>query len=285
MFKVRSIFVLLSSFLFSELKAQLLETPSNNIIYGYCYTNISPYTVSYGLITYKDTVINSLPIKFFSNGQMFYNTNGKVYLYDPFQNPYLILIYDYTLSTVGDTISVPGFWGSVTHLQVDTVGVITMLAGQQRKYLVLHDINNPSTSVKWVEGIGDLINGFDYYKYDGYCSYFYPVCESDSTGMLYEGDTCVISATSSADELSENPIHVSFYPNPANEELNVTIESSNERAYSISISTLLGEEAYSSKADASEKIKVRNLTSGLYVIKVIDDKGHICYSDKMIIQH
>jgi hypothetical protein len=184
-----------------------------------------PGTPNASIIYLKDTVINSQTYSHFQNkfNSDFYTwqLGGKIYFDwangDGSLVGYYDLLYDFNLS-IGDTFYVnPLAWGN--HTIVDTTYMITLLNGQQRKYIRLHDISSPSIIFQWIDGIGDIENGFLVYNdFEGGHTQF--VCAKDSSGMLltnlvynYDCDSLIANKTTSVHEI-EIKNHSTVYPNP-----------------------------------------------------------------------
>ncbi len=86
------------------------------------------------------------------------------------------LLYDFTLQ-VGDTFSSYRFGNII----VDSVSTITMLNGQNRKYM---ELSNGFDTCKWIDAIGDIERGL-YYGSDFEGGHEELVCHQDYSGTVF----------------------------------------------------------------------------------------------------
>jgi len=99
------------------------------------------------------------------------------------------------------------------------------------------------------------------------------IMSSDGRDSVHAGTTLLIdnlSLEGVVSGIANQPANSNFqvYPNPANEELNIQLNSENNKA-TISIYNTLGELVMTSKTNSiNNKLSIRNLPSGIYIIDV-----------------
>jgi hypothetical protein len=198
------------------------------------------------------------------------------------------LLYDFDMN-VGDTFNVnPMAW--IVHCKVDSVYMVTLLNGQQRKYTRLSSPLNPTIFFRWIDGIGDIDNGFLVYQdFEGGHSQL--VCAKDSSGLLYvspnlklDCDSLIASRTTSIFEL-ESKNHTSVYPNPFTVSTNIEIDPSlNIQSIIIEILDVFGKRVASLQPkDHKFKMQRENLPSGIYFYKITSEDKTIG-TGKLIIE-
>lgn len=100
------------------------------------------------------------------------------------------------------------------------------------------------------------------------------LCYFEGETKLYAlmEDTCEVYWTSSVSELAANPIHC--YPNPARDELNISLPDNFQDCHTISIFDLSGGLLLQEVHCGNEfRVNVRNLKPGLYFLKVVSQRG------------
>jgi len=172
-----------------QLLANNYPIPANGSVYGLVgimggykgYTSTFNYT--------SDIVINGLTYQVWNGGSTITrNDSNKVYLRE---NDTDILMYDFNL-VKGDSMVIEGHTFRVS--EADTM---IMKNGQHRKYVSLEcalwvaDDYKRNYKFTWVEGIGDLVYGFNNVGLD--FETYTLFCYCDSSGLVYQrqnGITC-----------------------------------------------------------------------------------------------
>ncbi|RPH32251.1 MAG: T9SS C-terminal target domain-containing protein [Bacteroidales bacterium] len=99
-------------------------------------------------------------------------------------------------------------------------------------------------------------------------------------------DSVVVDAPVSVETIPGSNAKVTFFPNPVNDELTITIETDKIEAFSIDLVNSAGQIVKNLTTDKtllfSDKINVKGYTPGLYFIKVSNDKGTAVF--KVIVQ-
>ncbi|MFK7774358.1 MAG: YCF48-related protein [Saprospiraceae bacterium] len=180
-----------------NLFSQVTTFPSPGLelgtIYNCNFADACDYLTSSIFATNSDTIICGNTYQSFNNasGNLATYTRqegGKIY----YRNcQFEILLYDFDL-IVGDTFH------AINHnltFSVDSITQVTLLNGDSRKSIWLHNINIPNDARQWVEGIGDINRGFTY-AYDWEGGYEEFICAKDSTGWLWVGNNQVINCDS-----------------------------------------------------------------------------------------
>lgn len=167
-----------------------IKYPQPGMVQGeICYgdfTNPGEYNAS---ITYlKDTLIGMDTFSLFESKHFYFGKyvtrykDGKIFTARMNANNTLgneMLLYDFNLN-VGDTFYT---WMNEV-MVVDSVSFNTALNGSNRKFIHFKNTRNDV----WVDGIGDVKNGFFYYRdFEGGHEVF--VCHKDSSGLVYSNNT------------------------------------------------------------------------------------------------
>ncbi len=187
--KTLLIFIVLLLFNWLDTQAQLAPFPNEGAEYGNIYVCGFSSGCDYNNTSFKydsDVTLCGMTyhrfIFMFENDFFVRTDNGKYYYtYSNCDNEQLL--YDFSLE-VGDL-----FESDLNgELIVDEVGVISLLNGEERKYLKLISTNpDNNTVLHWADGIGNIVGGFfTSYDFEGGGSSF--VCYKDATGLLYEFD-------------------------------------------------------------------------------------------------
>lgn len=196
----------------------------------------------------------------YDNGKVFeVSTNG-----DGSLSGYELLLYDFNLG-VGDTF--PG--GYIGDCIVDSVGTIVLLNGETRKYMELDGYYGPH---KWIDGIGDIERGFQYYMdWEGGGVDF--VCHTDSSGLIYLNDQIAFDCDSltyyesvGIEGASLKPTF-GVYPNPASADVHVCLDTDLTVGGSLTIYNAYGTVVYTEDLiSANTTINIAFLENGIYTI-------------------
>jgi hypothetical protein len=180
------------------------------------------------------------------------------------------LLYDFSLEE-GDTVRLYGNLSlEYTILQVDSIELLT---GDFRKRWVLSPEfgENPI----WIEGIGNttiyLLNSGDL---DGSTLVTALLCCYENNELVYMNDlfnTCNLS-TSHVEGFSKTSLRI--WPNPARDEVNISLPDNFQDCHTISIFDLSGGLLLQEVHCGNEfRVNVRNLKPGLYFLKVVSQRG------------
>ncbi len=269
-----------------QTKAQtppLVPYPSMGLVQGERYYggmyDPNYYNTSFKYV--KDTVISSNIYSYFTAGyagqwDSYYTRyyNGKIYYAGRNLDGSAsaeVLKYDFTLS-VGNAINLQ-FMGN---LSVDSTASITLLNGQVRKYLRLR--NSSFQKIEWIDGIGDIHNGF-LYKYGAEGEHSEFICAHDNSGMLYKSSSALDcdSLTASVVGIKENSteLGLSFSPNPTHNLINVDFQNGITSDITIQVMDIFGQSVYSNKLCSGifkTTIDLTPYSNGVYFIRVSDNK-------------
>mgnify|MGYP000619169679 CR=1 FL=1 len=179
--KLIFIFLIFNSNLFSQIAPFPSPGLELGLIYNCNFADGCDYIPSSIFATNSDTLICGKIYQSFNNasGNLATHTRqegGKIY-YRTCQ--FERLLYDFDL-IVGDT-----FYATYPSLTfyVDSITQVTLLNGDSRKSIWLHNTNSPNDVRQWVAGLGDINRGFTY-TYDWEGGYEEFICAKDSTGLL-----------------------------------------------------------------------------------------------------
>jgi len=103
---------------------------------------------------------------------------------------------------------------------------------------------------------------------------FYGASVSGNGNFSNSGDQVFIGKSNSNSSLSVSDLQkldFELFPNPASENVSIQISNSTENA-TVTFFNYLGKEVYSQKiSNATQKISVSNLSSGVYIVKIMSD--------------
>jgi|GEM_PF-5699206 len=227
----------------------------------------------------KDTIISSVTYSYFNTvydalGYYTRYSNGKIYYAGRNIDGSAgaeVLKYDFTL-LVGNTTY---FYGA-GNLTVDSVASITLLNGQVRKYMRL--INSSLQKIEWIDGIGDIYNGFLYQRgVEGEGSEY--ICTHDNSGLLYKRNNTLDcdSLTAAIVGIKENSaeLGLSLSPNPTHNLINVNFQNGITSDITIQVMDIFGQSVYSNKLDSGTlktSIDLTLCSNGVYFIRVSNGK-------------
>jgi hypothetical protein len=267
-----------------QTKAQtppLVPYPSMGLVQGErYYGGLYDPTFHNSTIKYiKDTIISSVTYSYFNtvNDALGYYTryfNGKIYYAGRNIDGSAgteVLKYDFTL-LVGNTAY---FYGA-GNLTVDSVASITLLNGQVRKYMRLR--NYYLQKIEWIDGIGDIYNGFLYqHGAEGEHSEF--ICARDNSGLLYKRNNTLDcdSLTASVVSIKENSreLELSISPNPTQNVINIDLQNVNASELTIQVMDVFNQIIFSKsilKGVVIESIDLSYLNNGMYIIRISNDR-------------
>jgi hypothetical protein len=226
----------------------------------------------------KDTIISSVTYSYFNTvydalGYYTRYSNGKIYYAGRNIDGSAgaeVLKYDFTL-LVGNTTY---FYGA-GNLTVDSVASITLLNGQVRKYMRLR--NSSLQKIEWIDGIGDIYNGFLYQRgIEGEGSEY--ICTHDNSGLLYKRNNTLNcdSLTASIVSIKENSaeLELSIYPNPIQNVINIDLQNIIHSELTIQVMDVFNQIIFSKnilKGVVAESIDLSYLNNGMYIIRISND--------------
>ena len=184
-------------------------------------------------------------------------------------------------------------------------------AGLVKSYLVPQVANDPkkqelSDTLNWMKITGNFIaKGREKYiiignfKNDSMSSIRYLGQPSASSGeaWYYVDDVIVSPDSNYADsimgiaQLTVNSEKVKVWPNPSDGKFTVEVKSEKIKVKSIEVYNMLGEKIYSKIADSQQlmadspmEVNLKGQPEGLYLYRIISEKGELLGSGKLIIQ-
>lgn len=207
--------------------------------------------------------------------------SGKVYIYDQggsIDRPY----YDFSLNT-GDTLHQPVQDICYPEMIVDSIDQITLLNGEIRKRMYM----GGTYPEIWIEGFGSSSG-------PGYVALF--SCTTDMLAELncvFENDTlkfhnptyptCYVSFVG-IEETSPFS-NWTLAPNPFSDFSKLTLKSDNKRPKNLRIFDMHGRMVIEQLKLSSNEITIekKQLTAGIYLFKVSDDRG-IVSQGKLVVE-
>jgi hypothetical protein len=267
-----------------QTKAQtppLVPYPSMGLVQGERYYGgmFDPvyYNASFKYI--KDTIISSVTYSYFNTvidalGYYTRYSNGKIYYTGRNVDGSAggeVLKYDFTL-LVGNTT----YFSGAGNLTVDSVASITLLNGQVRKYMRLR--NSSLQKIEWIDGIGDIYNGFLYQRgVEGEGSEF--ICVRDNSGLLYKRNNTLDcdSLTASIVNIKENlpELELSISPNPTQNIIHIDLQNVIPSELTIQVIDVFGQSVLSKKitiGTSKTDIDLTPYNDGVYFIRLSNDK-------------
>ena len=110
----------------------------------------------------------------------------------------------------------------------------------------------------------------------------------DST--IYQNACEIVAPASSGSRLTnthENAIEqlpVSVYPNPAKDEVIISIPAENLGNYKVELISLLGKTTLSEKFnDKLHSLSLNGIEGGIYICRVTDENGTVLFNNKLVI--
>ncbi len=194
-------------------------------------------------------------------------------------------------------------------VRVDSIGA-TKINGLTLRYICVSIIDTEQhwgLSSKIVEKVGP-IKALGVNPYQSMLSYMFPQkfdycgmqidaiqegadfrCYSDSSGFSYKGDTVTVACdfilTSILSLANSQFINVS--PNPSNGKFILQISNNEYRMTNAEVYNELGQQVYSQplrQAQGDNTIDLSNQPAGIYLYRVISDKGEYIASGKLVIE-
>ncbi|MDA3880133.1 MAG: T9SS type A sorting domain-containing protein [Prolixibacteraceae bacterium] len=270
---MRKIILLISLSLLTQFLSAQIEMPPNNSIYSTitCYgppglDGAGCYGNQPDTIRYSDTLINSIKYQKYSETYLArYEKKRYIVIDSAFENNEYVL-YDFNLE-VDDTLHLMPL---DEDLIVTYKDVIIIENGESRIHMKL---DGKTGNTEWIEGLGDIWNGFNYYHQFGlYDIHTSIVCIRDNEDYLYKSPTFNGSCEDIANyanpwtniDLITNDFSV--WPNPFKNQINFSNNQENEYI----IYNFKGEIL---KKGNCESINTSDLKQGIYFIEVtIDSK-------------
>lgn len=236
----------------------------------------SMFYVNYYFPTNLEVTINQKQYRILESyeGDYFFireDSSKKVFLY---QTPNMqlntdtseILLYDFNLQP-GDTFKINRFNGQLKSI-VDSIEMLN-IGGQLRKRFYINRLGY-GPNLTWIEGIGSSFGLFGnyYIPFEGWHSL---LCYNDSliNYISPEYNDCIGYNPLNINEKADNFI-IKIYPNPASDY--IYIENIKEKAR-IEIYNMSGIIQLTTDANGDSNINIRNLSDGLYLIKIQTDSN------------
>ena len=225
----------------------------------------------------KDTIINNLNCRKMSGigSNYIYSSGNKVFLFNNYANEF-VKIYDFDL-LAGDTLSFRYGWDTTYSMyRIDSIGYTTINAKIKKIQYITPGMPNMNIN-NWVfygyniEGIGNnnylfpqfaladpLINGGLRCYEDSIIGYY-------NSGLVTICDSIIMLSVKEYKSVNFN-----VYPNPAADF--IYIENITENSQ-IEIYTIDGKLQRAFIAKENTKVDARDFSTGLYLLKIITNKG------------
>ena len=177
------LFLIFNSNLFSQIAPFPSPSLELGIIYNCNFFGQCDYYDQSIYFTNSDTILCGKTYQVFKSFQNQYyqiftrQEDGKIYIGNC---NYEQLLYDFDLN-VGDIFQVTN---PPLTLNVDSITQVTLLNGDSRQSIWLHNTNSPNDVRQWIEGLGDVNLGLTYTS-DWEGGYEEFICAKDSTGLLW----------------------------------------------------------------------------------------------------
>ncbi|HLG35036.1 MAG TPA: T9SS type A sorting domain-containing protein [Bacteroidia bacterium] len=189
----------------------------------------------------------------------------KIYYINGFQE---CLLYDFSLS-VGDT-----FYDCLSYNPILTSIDSILIGTNYRKRF-----NFPLPAYSVIEGIGSM-SGLLEPIFPGVESYSDLICFSQNGQTLYPDTTSLCQIITSTDNHLAQEITFSIFPNPATNQLTISIPIHREQfaIKEIEIYDVLGEKVFKSQIlnpDSQISVDVSSLAPGIYFVRVRTEKGSV----------
>ncbi len=247
-------------------------TVVNSLNFGPSQTSIYKFqgdTIISG-ITYKKMYItsDSTMTTWYYCGAFREDSTKKVYKQNSLND---ILYYDFGLNK-NDTVTVHGLFYNPL-MVVDSVDTVTLISGEKRKAIYLHDSVNYCKD-EWIDGIGSILGILNV---DASCAidvYYNLNCFIENDTLKYHTSfypTCYYNTES----INENTINnnISIYPNPTKD--NLTIETNSNTEQRLEILNLIGQTVYTNIINKKATINTSAFAKGVYILKLSSDKETI----------
>ncbi len=231
------------------------------------YMAIPPivYQITYTYL--GDTVINSIEYKNYGTIIREDTVLRKVYLYEDGYPNDECLLYDFNAQP-GDTLDVCNFG-----IVIDSVSTIQLLTGELRNIFYY---SGTVTGEYYIEGIGSN-EGFEYLSEPIGPPAYDLMCVKQDTIEIF-GDRC--DQVVGLGEIVSSESFVNFYPNPAEDFLNIENSKDIETFW---IFDLMGRDRLHGKI-TSNKIYFNSLSSGFYIIVFRDINNRLVDIKRVIIR-
>ena len=186
-----------------------------------------------------------------------------------------VLLYDFSLS-IGDTFSSPYAYPYIYEvISIDTINYESI----QRRVFKIAIFGYNDVVGKWIEGIGNYEGLlFDMNIRTTTAHIWGRIrCYEHNEVLLYhnffQGGNDCITPLISLDDISLQDNSITLYPNPANNQVNI---SSENVINLIEIFNSLGQSVYKTNVKSRKKIiDINSLSKGVYVIGVNTENGYI----------
>jgi len=220
-----------------------------------------------------------------SYNHFFRDDGGKIYYLIASCANAEVLYYDFNL-VVGDTFVIQAMFGG--QAVVDSVGTMTMLNGQTRKYIRLIGVGN-GTAFEWVEGIGDLERGFlSNADFEG--GHDVLVCHKDTSGLLwvnpnynFDCDSLLLNTPVPVGMSELELVELEIYPNPITGTAVVKFNG-NQEIKELSLYNTLGAKvrSYPTSTLNGLIISTIDLKPGIYLLRVSTENREL--SKKVVLR-
>jgi hypothetical protein len=197
------------------------------------------------------------------------------------------LLYDFNL-VANDTLTLTFGYGHTGLYEVDTTYNILLLNNSTRKYIELRGIDNwnSADTLRWIEDIGDIDNGFfTEGDFEGGHSNF--ICHKENGQLLWENyhnsqtlnscDSVTDIALTTDNRRKENAINI--FPNPFTDAVNVSNRGSRKLSFEVYDVTMRKVSLENFESDIVLDLSI--LESGIYFY-VVRDHSTVIQSGKLI---
>ena len=232
--------------------------------FGACETSIYKFqgdTIISG-INYKKLYISSDSTMTFwyYKGAFREDSSKKVFMQS---NPNDIFYYDFGLNK-NDTVIV-----QTKQMVVDSIDTVTLITGEKRKILFLHDANYFCVD-QWTDGIGSFMGLVNVDEGCAIDIWYELNCFTENDTLKYHNSDYP-SCYYSTEGINENTLnHVSVYPNPATD--NLTIETNINTEERLEIINMVGQTIHTSNIIKKATINTSAFPNGVYILKLYTDK-------------
>lgn len=188
-----------------------------------------------------------------------------------------VLLYDFNMG-LNDTFTVSDYSGVLCQQTVTQIDTILLNNGEPRKRLKLANIDYPSDTHYWIEGLGSTFALIHYFVF---CLEDIPLellCFYANGELLYPHapQSCFITST----EIPSSPPPYSVQPNPFTSTF--TIQSESILFNRFVLYNLIGERMTEGQINQpSHQVECTHLPSGTYLLSLTDEHG-LQYSRWMV---
>ncbi|MEX0811434.1 MAG: T9SS type A sorting domain-containing protein [Chitinophagales bacterium] len=179
------------------------------------------------------------------------------------------LIYDFSLEA-GDTLRSNYAGQGIDHV-IDSVGVVTLLNGVERKIFFLNNDFN------YIESLGGSA-GLQFPMIMGIGFWTTPECIRENNVLLW-GNNCINYV--GINEKSNNNLKLKLFPNPCNDYINIDIEYTSQSIFKLF--DLSGKLKFKKNISGNHaKIHLSNLSAGIYLYQIENENDELLKVGKII---